>query len=91
MADTVVSLDNIKAFWNAQIHDEEKWALNMVLLLFALALARCGHAAVEEAKRETLFVVWDWEFEDKRKLLRAAGLFAGSIFLMRNFGEYMAI
>ncbi|CBI15313.3 hypothetical protein AAG906_001313 [Vitis piasezkii] len=54
MADTVVSLDNIKAFWNAQIHDEEKWALNM-------------------------------------KLLRAAGLFAGSIFLMRNFGEYMAI
>ncbi|RVW91236.1 Mitochondrial import receptor subunit TOM5-like [Vitis vinifera] len=81
MADTVVSLDNIKAFWNAQIHDEEKWALNMVLLLFALALARCGHAAVEEAKWDTLFV----------KLLRAAGLFAGSIFLMRNFGEYMAI
>ncbi|XP_042501252.1 mitochondrial import receptor subunit TOM5 homolog [Macadamia integrifolia] len=25
------------------------------------------------------------------KLLRAAGLFAGSIFLMRNFGDLMAV
>ncbi|KAK6921009.1 hypothetical protein RJ641_014687 [Dillenia turbinata] len=28
---------------------------------------------------------------DAWKLLRAAGLFAGSIFLMRNFGDLMAI
>jgi hypothetical protein len=26
-----------------------------------------------------------------QKLLKAAGLFAGSIFLMRNFGDLMAI
>ncbi|KAK9267026.1 hypothetical protein L1049_025295 [Liquidambar formosana] len=54
MADTAISVEKLKAFWHSQVHDEEKWALNM-------------------------------------KLLRAAGLFAGSIFVMRNFGEYMAI
>ncbi|XP_019058622.1 PREDICTED: mitochondrial import receptor subunit TOM5 homolog [Tarenaya hassleriana] len=54
MADTVVSIDKLKAFWHSQVHDEEKWALNM-------------------------------------KLLRAAGLFAGSIFLMRNCGDLMAV
>ncbi|OAY47495.1 mitochondrial import receptor subunit TOM5 homolog [Manihot esculenta] len=54
MADSVVSLEKLKAFWNSQIYDEEKWALNM-------------------------------------KLLRAGGLFAGSIFLMRNYGDLMAI
>ncbi|WRX18120.1 hypothetical protein QQP08_010607 [Theobroma cacao] len=48
MADPVISIDKVKAFWHSQVHDEEKWALNM-------------------------------------KLLRAAGLFAGSIFLMRNY------
>ncbi|EOY22084.1 hypothetical protein QUC31_007563 [Theobroma cacao] len=54
MADPVISIDKVKAFWHSQVHDEEKWALNM-------------------------------------KLLRAAGLFAGSIFLMRNYGDLMAI
>ncbi|XP_044485237.1 mitochondrial import receptor subunit TOM5 homolog [Mangifera indica] len=54
MADSVISLDKLKAIWHSQIHDEEKWALNV-------------------------------------KLLRAAGLFAGSIFLMRNYGDLMAI
>ncbi|OMO79686.1 hypothetical protein COLO4_24344 [Corchorus olitorius] len=54
MANSVLSLDKVKAFWNSQVHDEEKWAANM-------------------------------------KLLRAAGLFAGSIFLMRNYGDLMAV
>ncbi|KAJ0106430.1 mitochondrial import receptor subunit TOM5 homolog [Pistacia vera] len=54
MADSVISLDKLKTIWHSQIHDEEKWALNV-------------------------------------KLLRAAGLFAGSIFLMRNYGDLMAI
>ncbi|KAF5734663.1 mitochondrial import receptor subunit TOM5 [Tripterygium wilfordii] len=54
MADTVVSLDKLKAFLRSQVQDEEKWAANV-------------------------------------KLLRAAGIFAGSIFLMRNYGELMAI
>ncbi|XP_019056657.1 PREDICTED: mitochondrial import receptor subunit TOM5 homolog [Tarenaya hassleriana] len=54
MAVTVVSIENLKAFWHSQVHDEEKWALNM-------------------------------------KLLRATGLFAGSIFLMRSYGDLMAV
>ncbi|XP_050220660.1 mitochondrial import receptor subunit TOM5 homolog [Mercurialis annua] len=54
MADSILSVEKLKALLNSQIHDEEKWALNM-------------------------------------KLLRAAGLFAGSIFLMRNYGDLMAI
>ncbi|MBA0552376.1 hypothetical protein Goshw_013432, partial [Gossypium schwendimanii] len=29
MADTVISLDKLKAFWNSQVHDEENWAHNM--------------------------------------------------------------
>ncbi|PSS07987.1 Mitochondrial import receptor subunit like [Actinidia chinensis var. chinensis] len=54
MADSVISMEKVKAFWHSQVHDEEKWALNM-------------------------------------KLLRAAGLFTGSILLMRNFGDLMTI
>nr|DAD35054.1 TPA_asm: hypothetical protein HUJ06_005694 [Nelumbo nucifera] len=53
MADSTISMEKLKEFWNSQVQNEEKWALNM--------------------------------------LLRAAGLFAGSIFLMRNFGDLMAI
>ncbi|CAD6205806.1 unnamed protein product [Miscanthus lutarioriparius] len=48
---------------------------------------------------EKLKALWDsqvsaWsglEIEIELKLLKAAGLFAGSIFLMRNFGDLMAI
>ncbi|XP_058180747.1 mitochondrial import receptor subunit TOM5 homolog [Rhododendron vialii] len=54
MADSMISMDKIKAFWHSQVHDEQQWAQNM-------------------------------------KLFRAAGLFAGSILLMRNFGDLMAI
>ncbi|XP_044476693.1 mitochondrial import receptor subunit TOM5 homolog [Mangifera indica] len=54
MADSVISPDMLKAIWHSQMHDEEKWALNM-------------------------------------KLLRAAGLFVGSILLMRSYGDLMAI
>ncbi|KAG6572899.1 Mitochondrial import receptor subunit TOM5-like protein, partial [Cucurbita argyrosperma subsp. argyrosperma] len=51
---TANSVETVKSFFNSQVHDEEKWALNM-------------------------------------KLLRAAGMFAGSILLMRNYGDLMAI
>ncbi|XP_065879077.1 mitochondrial import receptor subunit TOM5 homolog [Euphorbia lathyris] len=54
MADSIISLKNLKAFCRSQYLDEENWALNV-------------------------------------KLLRAAGLFAGSIFVMRNYGDLMAI
>ncbi|KAJ4713209.1 Mitochondrial import receptor subunit TOM5 [Melia azedarach] len=54
MAESVISVEKLKSLWHSQLHDEEKWALNV-------------------------------------KLLRAAGLFAGSIFLMRNYGDLMGI
>ncbi|EER93837.1 hypothetical protein BDA96_01G179800 [Sorghum bicolor] len=46
---------------------------------------------------EKLKALWDSQVNDEEqwalnyKLLKAAGLFAGSIFLMRNFGDLMAI
>ncbi|CAN6287564.1 unnamed protein product, partial [Urochloa humidicola] len=46
---------------------------------------------------EKLKSLWDSQVNDEEqwalnyKLLKAAGLFAGSIFLMRNFGDLMAI
>ncbi|XP_039162001.1 mitochondrial import receptor subunit TOM5 homolog [Eucalyptus grandis] len=54
MADSVVSLDKLKAFWRSQVHDDANWASNM-------------------------------------NLLRAVGLFAGSIILMRQCGDLMAV
>jgi hypothetical protein len=38
MADSSVSIDQLKAIWHSQVHDEEKWALNMVLLSLSLSL-----------------------------------------------------
>ncbi|KAJ8752762.1 hypothetical protein K2173_007072 [Erythroxylum novogranatense] len=32
MADTTIALEKLKAFWHSQVHDEEKWALNMLTL-----------------------------------------------------------
>ncbi|KAH0690551.1 hypothetical protein KY289_017909 [Solanum tuberosum] len=54
MADSVISVDKVKAFWHSQVHDEERWNLN-------------------------------------KKLLQATALFAGSIILMRQYGDLMAI
>ncbi|KAK6153473.1 hypothetical protein DH2020_013112 [Rehmannia glutinosa] len=54
MANRLISVEDIKAFWHSQFHDPEKWDLNM-------------------------------------KLFRAVGLFAGSIVLMRQYGDMMAI
>ncbi|CAA3026445.1 mitochondrial import receptor subunit TOM5 homolog [Olea europaea subsp. europaea] len=53
MAETVISVEKIKAFWHSQLNDPDKWDLN--------------------------------------KLLRAVGLFAGSIIVMRQYGDLMAI
>jgi hypothetical protein len=39
MADSSVSIDQLKAIWHSQVHDEEKWALNMVLLSLSLSLS----------------------------------------------------
>ncbi|WOG97582.1 hypothetical protein DCAR_0416923 [Daucus carota subsp. sativus] len=54
MAESMVSIKKIKAFFNSEVYDKPNWNNN-------------------------------------KKLLRAVGLFAGSIVFMRNFGELMAI
>ncbi|KAF0887667.1 hypothetical protein E2562_002367 [Oryza meyeriana var. granulata] len=48
------AVEKLRALWNSQVNDEEKWAFNY-------------------------------------KLIKAGGLFAASIFVMRNFGDLMAI
>ncbi|KAJ6970256.1 mitochondrial import receptor subunit TOM5 [Populus alba x Populus x berolinensis] len=78
MADSSVSTDKLKAFWHSQVHDEEKWALNMEQP--TLGETNSDEFVLDEV---ALFVTL--------KLLRAVGLFAGSIFLMRNYGDLMAI
>ncbi|KAL9326350.1 hypothetical protein ACSQ67_006995 [Phaseolus vulgaris] len=75
MADSVVSIQYLKDFFNSQIYDDEKWAFNVVISLTIL-----------------LFVSHPFlSFFFPSKMLRAAGLFAGSIVLMRNYGDLMAI
>ncbi|EOA21885.1 hypothetical protein CARUB_v10002362mg, partial [Capsella rubella] len=54
MANNVISIDKLKAFWHSEVHDEQKWAVNM-------------------------------------KLVRALGIFAGGVFLMRSYGDLMAV
>ncbi|KFK25175.1 hypothetical protein AALP_AA8G076100 [Arabis alpina] len=54
MVNSVVSMENLKALWHSEVHDEQKWAANM-------------------------------------KLLKAIGIFAGGIILMRNYGDLMAV
>ncbi|XP_052179517.1 mitochondrial import receptor subunit TOM5 homolog [Diospyros lotus] len=39
MADAVISMEKLKAFWHSQVHDEEKWALNAKLLRAAALFA----------------------------------------------------
>ncbi|TYJ25843.1 hypothetical protein E1A91_A07G076900v1 [Gossypium mustelinum] len=40
MANSMVSLDKLKAFWHSQVHDEENWARNMAPLVLMDALFR---------------------------------------------------
>ncbi|KAK9198762.1 hypothetical protein WN944_013948 [Citrus x changshan-huyou] len=51
MADSVVSLEKVKAFWHSQVHDEEKWALNAVrfLSISSFLLHDFPHFLVETA------------------------------------------
>ncbi|XP_018459205.1 mitochondrial import receptor subunit TOM5 homolog [Raphanus sativus] len=54
MVKSIISMDQVKALWHSEVHNEQKWAANM-------------------------------------KLARALGVFAGGIFLMRGFGDLMAV
>ncbi|KAG6401799.1 hypothetical protein SASPL_138664 [Salvia splendens] len=68
MADKAISVDSIKAFWNCQFHNPDKWDHNVLSSLVA-----------------ELLTGLNW------KLVRAAGIFAGSIVLMRQYGDMMGI
>ncbi|CAN6717661.1 unnamed protein product [Malus baccata var. baccata] len=74
MADFNVSLEKAKFFLQSQYHDEEKWALNMNS---PIRDESCVMVAGCEWPCSRLYCVI--------KLLRAAGLFAGSILLMRSY------
>ncbi|KAL0648407.1 hypothetical protein Bca4012_046698 [Brassica carinata] len=54
MVKNVISMDQLKALWHSEVHNEQRWAANM-------------------------------------KLVRALGVFAGGVFLMRSYGDLMAI
>ncbi|CAG7879009.1 unnamed protein product [Brassica rapa] len=68
MAKSVISMDQLKALWHSEVHDERKWAANMLFCFWLLCL-----------------------FLLVQKLVRALGVFAGGVFLMRNFGDLMAV
>ncbi|KAH7550745.1 hypothetical protein JRO89_XS13G0260100 [Xanthoceras sorbifolium] len=96
MADSAISLDNLKSFYRSQVYDEEKWALNMVLQLFPVIVLILGvEKLVISLQKKVLSIGLSLDpaplHTSDPKLLRAAGLFAGSIFLMRNYGDLMAI
>ncbi|KAF8399603.1 hypothetical protein HHK36_015472 [Tetracentron sinense] len=80
MADTAISMQKLKMFWDSQVHDEEKWSLNKSNRLQKIrgSGSEMGRIIIAASAVHV-------------KLLRAAGLFAGSILLMRNFGDLMAI
>uniref|UniRef100_A0A3Q7GGH9 Uncharacterized protein n=1 Tax=Solanum lycopersicum TaxID=4081 RepID=A0A3Q7GGH9_SOLLC len=112
MADSVISVDKVKAFWHSQVHDEEKWNLNKATITdgksFGIGLSqtvnkvkrRKGNwiAAVGKGVAKIDISLGYKELEAKKvarddftKLLRATALFAGSIILMRQYGDLMAI
>uniref|UniRef100_A0A6N2LGY5 Uncharacterized protein n=1 Tax=Salix viminalis TaxID=40686 RepID=A0A6N2LGY5_SALVM len=128
MADSSVSIDKLKAFWHSQVHDEEKWALNMEqptlgetnsdefvvdsvidvlantavavdgLVLFFVNASYIQLTGISCFKSEISMPfgkspgnVLVFLPKLSKKLLQAVGLFAGSIFLMRNYGDLMAI
>ncbi|ONM06926.1 Mitochondrial import receptor subunit TOM5-like protein [Zea mays] len=73
------AVEKLKVLWDSQVNDEEQWALNYVRTPFP------------SLRILYLFVSFFSLLGGSLKLLKAAGLFAGSIFLMRNFGDLMAI
>ncbi|KAJ0266152.1 Mitochondrial import receptor subunit TOM5 [Hirschfeldia incana] len=66
-------MDQLKALWHSEVHNEQKWAANMVK---SLALSFDSESSIGVVSL---------------KLVRALGVFAGGIFLMRNCGDLMAI
>ncbi|KAF8673936.1 hypothetical protein HU200_048323 [Digitaria exilis] len=78
------SVEKLKALWDSQVNDEEQWALNYVRTPFAHQPRLSLLLLLSELIRLRGLPLY-------HKLLKAVGLFAGSIFLMRNFGDLMAI
>ncbi|THU53189.1 hypothetical protein C4D60_Mb10t11760 [Musa balbisiana] len=93
MAKPSVSLQNIKDFWNSQVNDEANWAVNSVLgrdkarapRVWTRQCASMRHRLGAHSNHVSC------ASSEHPKLLRATCLFAGSIFIMRNFGNLMAV
>ncbi|CAL0307178.1 unnamed protein product [Lupinus luteus] len=84
MADSVISIQYLKDLFNSQIHDDEKWAFNSVSgSQLGQDCLRCENTCGKPKKRMNLD---SFSVIVLQKLLRALGLFGGSIVLMRNYG-----
>ncbi|KAG8384185.1 hypothetical protein BUALT_Bualt04G0091800 [Buddleja alternifolia] len=71
MADRMISVEKVKVFWHSQVHDTDKWDLNMKLLcaigLFAGSIVLMRELCSEKDGEE--------------------GMWIGVFRLARNFGE----
>ncbi|KAG6404072.1 hypothetical protein SASPL_136309 [Salvia splendens] len=88
MADKAISLDSIKAFWNSQVHNPDKWDhnVNVEKVSFSVQV----DIALLRVQGPFCSLV-HWLQNILLKLVRAAGIFAGSIVLMRQYGDMMGI
>ncbi|KAI8543082.1 hypothetical protein RHMOL_Rhmol08G0190500 [Rhododendron molle] len=107
MADSMISMEKIKAFWHSQVHDEQQWAQNMKVIFrpvngcdTQIVVWACGEEQLGNGFKDMVSLqklLFGFLYHPflcpfpQQKLFRAAGLFAGSILLMRNFGDLMAV
>uniref|UniRef100_A0A0D9Y0R3 Uncharacterized protein n=1 Tax=Leersia perrieri TaxID=77586 RepID=A0A0D9Y0R3_9ORYZ len=74
-------VEKLKALWDSQVNDEEAWPFNYLQGGISRGVLRwiLGAARCGLVSSSLL------------KLMKAGGLFVASIFVMRNFGDLMAI
>ncbi|KAG5618452.1 hypothetical protein H5410_018276 [Solanum commersonii] len=51
MADSVISVDKVKAFWHSQVHDEERWNLNKATISDGKSFGIGVNLTVNKVKR----------------------------------------
>ncbi|VYS66225.1 unnamed protein product [Arabidopsis thaliana] len=75
MVNNVVSIEKMKALWHSEVHDEQKWAVNMAksddlilslcLLLMKLCVRMGMLGLLEEESSSCVAMGISWEFEKK--------------------------
>ncbi|KAL0752120.1 hypothetical protein Bca101_034123 [Brassica carinata] len=43
MVKNVISMDQLKALWHSEVHNEQRWAANMIAREIAESILRNGH------------------------------------------------